>query len=607
MKRAIYLIMLLSASLLAAGCTDDFWGGLDDFLTGGDGQTVDGGINSNGCTPGGSITTSVEAYSNSDDEIANTTFARTISIVFSPTGDATVTGDTKGFVTVSGNGVTVRNTGSEVIMYELSGSTSNGFFKLYSSKKQGIKLNGVSITNPNGAAINNQSKKRTFVVVEGTNSLSDGASYTATPEDEDEKAAFFSEAQLIFSGSGSLTVTAKGKAGITSDDYIRFMASPTVKVSSSAGHGVRGKDYILVTDGTIDVSTSANMKKGFSADSLVRVDGGVTTIRVSGGVAYDKEDEEYTGSAGIKADKQFLMTGGTLTVTNTGAGGKGIRAGSFYDSSASDHTLPESVICGGTLSVTTSGAEANDVSAKAVHIGYKELLSGTGNNAKYACGGDLVVCGTAVINITCAKDEGLEVKGNLTFNGGETWVTSTGDDAINSAGELNVNGGYIYAYSSQNDAMDANCDMKLSGGYVCAITTKGAPEVALDANTEDGFKLYVNSGVTLVTSGGLEKDAAIAQGCYSIGCTGGTWNALASSTGVLCAFNLPTGISSVVVSAPSLAKGLKSVSVSGSTFCNGVWALAASGGSEVSLGSYSGGQGGGPTGGGGGTPPPGGR
>ena len=141
-----------------------------------------------------------------EDNIANTTFDRIITIVFSATG-AKVTGDTGGIVSVSGNDVTVNNTGSEKIRYELSGSASDGFFKIYGEKKQAIVLNGLDLTNPNGAAINNQNKKRTFVVVNGTNKLADGKKYTDTPDGEDEKAAFFSEAQLIFSGTGTLGAT----------------------------------------------------------------------------------------------------------------------------------------------------------------------------------------------------------------------------------------------------------------------------------------------------------------------------------------------------------------------------------------------------------------
>ena len=245
-----------------------------------------------------------------DDNIANTTFDRTVKVIFSDTEGATVQ-DADGLtVTVSGNDVTINNAGKSNIVYELSGSTADGFFKLYSAKKQAIRLNGVSIKNPNGAAINNQSKKRTFVVVNGDNSLADGATYTDTPSTEDEKAAFFSEGQLIFSGTGSLTVTAVGKSGISSDDYVRFMSSPTVKVNSTAGHAVRGKDYILVSDGSVEASASASMKKGFSSDSLVVIAGGVTDLKATGSSAYDSEDADFKHSAGIKGDKGVVVSGG---------------------------------------------------------------------------------------------------------------------------------------------------------------------------------------------------------------------------------------------------------------------------------------------------------
>ena len=126
-----------------------------------------------------------------------------------------------------------------------------------------------------------------IVKVNGNNSLSDGTSYTETPATEDEKAAFFSEGQLIFSGSGSLSVSARGKAGITSDDYLHFMASPTIKVTSAAGHAVRGKEAVIVSDGVLEATATAAMKKGVASDSLVLFNGGVTTVTVSGGTGFD--------------------------------------------------------------------------------------------------------------------------------------------------------------------------------------------------------------------------------------------------------------------------------------------------------------------------------
>ena len=545
----------------------------------------------------------IEASGEDDeDNVVNTTFAKTITISFSG-ASASVEGDADGFATVSGAHVTINNTGKENIIYKLTGSTTDGSFKLYSSKKQAILLSGVSITNPSGAAINNQSGKRTFVMVEGSNTLADGSSAAySTTDDEDMKAVFFSEGQLVFSGSGSLTVTAnnkQGKSGIVSDDYVRFMASPSVKVTSgsSAGHGIRGKDYVRISDGELTVSTSAAMKKGIGSDDYVFVEGGTTNINVSGGVAYDNDDAEYKGTAGIKADNYFGMTGGSVTIKNTGNGGKGISAGS-YDFDSENHTLSNSFISGGTLKITTTGSESNDVSSKGIKIGYKEK---SGN--KYICAGSLIILG-GNITVSASKAEGIEAKGNMTFNGGETYVTSTGDDAINCQGEMTVNNGYIYAYSSQNDAMDSNGNMKFNGGYVFAVTSRGAPEVALDANSEGGYKIYINSGATLVAYGGLENGYSASQTVYSMSCTAGGWNALHNGDSYIAAFKAPSGVSTVAVSAPSLKSAYKGSSVSGETLCNGIWTISGiSGGSTSSLGTYSGGgMGGGFPGGGPGRP-----
>lgn len=531
------------------------------------------------------------AGSSSEDDISNTTFTRMITVIYSGS-TASITGDHYGYVSTSGANVTVNNTGTENIIYKLTGSSTKGSFKLYSSKKQAILLDGLTLANPDGAAINNQSGKRTFVMVEGANNLSDGSSAAySTSDDEDMKGVLFSEGQLVFSGSGSLTVTAnnkQSKSAIVSDDYVRVMGNPTIKVTSgsSAGHGIRGKEYVQITSGELSVATSAAMKKGIGSDDYVLVEGGKTDINVSGGVAYDSDDSEYKGSAGIKADNYFAMTGGSVTIKNTGAGGKGVSAGS-YDYDSEKHTLSDSYISGGTLDITTTGSESNDVSSKGIKIGYKEK---SGN--KYVYAGNLKISGGVII-VKVSKSEGLEAKGNLTFSGGETYVTSSADDAINCQGELNVNDGYIYAYSSQNDAMDSNGNMKLNGGYVFAVTTKGQPEVALDANTEGGYKLYINSGATVVAYGGLENGYSSSQTINTASCTAGSWNALYDSKDYVVAFKAPSGVSSVAVTGPTFRSFYKGVSVSGETLCNGIWAKSGiSGGTVTNLSTYSGGMGG---------------
>ena len=532
-----------------------------------------------------------------DDNVANTTFARTVKVAFSGSS-ATVTGATGDFtVAVSGAGVTITNNGSEAVIYELSGTSSDGYFKLYSTRKQEILLNGLTLTNKKGAAINNQSHKRTFVVVKGTNTLADGASYTQTPSDEDEKAAFFSEGQLVFSGDGTLTVNATGKAGITSDDYVRFMAAPTVKVTSSAGHGVRGKESVIVSDGTIDVNVSGTGKKGFSSDTLVYIGGGVTTIKTTGSAG--EVDGELTGVAGIKADLRFEMVDGILNVTSTGTGAKGISGDNV------------AYFKGGTVTVDVTGANYGTSSSGGFGPGGGHGPGGWGggqsssdsDNSVASKGikfdGNLYISG-GKITVKSAKHEALEAKGVIQITGGEVYAYSS-DDAVNAGGDFTIDGGAVYAQSTGNDGLDANGNCYIKGGIVFALGSGGA-ELAVDANSEAQKKLYVTGG-TIIAVGGLESGASLSQSCWSAGTVkANTAYALFDRDGkVLGAFKTPsTGNLTLVLSAPSLDSVKSGVTISGGTsLFGGAYTQDATvtGGSGCTLSSYTGGGGhGGPGG-----------
>ena len=83
----------------------------------------------------------------------------TIQITYSGTS-ATVTGDSKNYVTVSGADVTVNaGSSSDSLLLVLSGTTTDGSLLVYREKKYGILLNGVTINNVDGPAINNQCGK----------------------------------------------------------------------------------------------------------------------------------------------------------------------------------------------------------------------------------------------------------------------------------------------------------------------------------------------------------------------------------------------------------------------------------------------------------------
>ena len=545
------------------------------------------------------------------DDISLTEFSRTISISWNGSS-ATVSGDENGIVKINGADVTVDNSGhDEFVRYELSGSSSDGSLKIYSLRRLALILNSLDLTNAGGAAINVQTHKRTFVILNGSSKLTDGSvnssgDYPEETSAEDMKAAFFSEAQLVFSGSGSLSVNANGKAGITSDDYLRFMGTQTVTSTSANGHAFRGKDGITVDDGTISATASAAGKKGMSSDGAVSINGGDIKITVSGGVLSEKvttngtTTTEYTSSSGIKADSTFVMTGGVLEVTNSGQGGKGISG----DMNA--------IFNGGVVNVKVTGSNYGSSSSGGGPGGGgpggrpggggwpgsgNTGNTGSSDNSKSAKGikfdGEIVIS-DGCISVSSASHEAIESKGKLTVTGGQLYAYSTSDDAINSAGDMTLSGGYVCGWSTGNDGLDANGNLYIDGACVYAVSTKGSPEVAVDANTEQQKKLYLKSG-TLVAIGGIESGSSITGTAYSTSSWSKCkWHAVYDKNGnTVFAFTAPasSGNSTMVVYSNGATATLKSnVSNSGG---ESIWGNLGyipgniSGGSSVTLSTYS--------------------
>ena len=282
------------------------------------------------------------------DYVENTVWSTTVRIAFD--GDtATVTGNpTSVMVSADGAHVTISSAAKHV-RYIVSGTTDNGSLKFYSERKFQLQLNGVDITNPNGAAINNQCGKSFYLVLnQGTvNTLRDGEEY-AMVEDEDQKGVVFSEGQILMSGKGQLNVYSVGKHCIASDDYVFIRPGAKLYLNSTSGHGIKAKDYVHIKGGVINMEIAADGTKGINCDSLVYITGGRTTIINSGTSKIETDslgETLSTGAAGIKADYNLTMKGGTLNIKCTGNDAKGINVAQPF------------VFNGGTLNVVVTGQQ----------------------------------------------------------------------------------------------------------------------------------------------------------------------------------------------------------------------------------------------------------
>ena len=268
-----------------------------------------------------------ESASDYGDYVENTTWSTTVYINFD--GDtATVTGgNTSTMATVSGAHVTMTSA-SKRVRYIVSGSTSNGSLKFYSERKFQLLLNGVDITNPHGAAVNNQCGKSFYLVInDGTvNTLRDGDTYDMV-EGEDQKAALFSEGQILVSGKGLLNIYSTGKSCMTSDDYVFVRPGTKLYLNSTSGHGIKAKDFVYIKGGVINMEIAADGAKGINCDSLVYITGGRTTIINSGTSEFSTDslgNVVTTGASGVKTDRNMTMTGGTLNIKCTGNDAKGL-------------------------------------------------------------------------------------------------------------------------------------------------------------------------------------------------------------------------------------------------------------------------------------------
>lgn len=322
-----------------------------------------------------------------NDYVENSEFTREVYINFS--GDtAYVQASTSGFsATVSGAHVTVNATRARM-HYILSGTTADGGLKIYSERKFKLTMNGVSITNPTGAAINNQCGKSMYIVLADSteNVLTDGTTYQ-TPANEDEKGTLFSEGQIIFSGKGMLSVTSSAHNGIASDDYIIFRPGCRVSVVSHERNCVKANDGVSVRGGVLNLDSHGDGGKAINSEAGVDISGGRVTAIVSGGGAVSGADT--TGVAAIKCDSSLVMTGGEVNLKCTGDGGKGINANG------------DVTVSGGSVTIETFGGSTLS-SPKGIKADGKALFDG-GETYVYSANGKPV-----------DADEGMTVGATMT-------------------------------------------------------------------------------------------------------------------------------------------------------------------------------------------------
>ena len=456
------------------------------------------------------------------------------------------------------------------ITYILKGSSANGSFVQDGTFKSTIELQGLTLTNPTGAAIEIQNGKRIAVSAKNNtvNTLVDGSK-------GDQKAALYCKGHLELKGKGTLNVTGNTAHAISAKEYIEIK-NLTLNILGAAKDGINCTQYFHMESGTLVISNTgddgiqasfkddtdreaedtgtitikggeltitnitATAAKGLKADGDFVMTDGTVTIKTSAPGDWDSSKSKTKASACISADGKVNVSGGSLNLTATSGGAKGITCdGDFIFSDGTLKIVTSGGVLaysGGTLNQNYTGNTDN------LKSDYKSSPKGV------KADGAVTVSGGNIDIVTSGNGgEGIESKSTLTISDGYVKVRAK-DDAINSSSHMYIKGGTVDVISTGNDGLDSNGDIYIQGGLVMAFGAS-APECGLDANSEEGYTVYFTGGYILAAGGGnsVPTKSGSTQPFVSVSATvnASTEVSIGTSSSTIYTFTTPDDLTSV--------------------------------------------------------------
>ena len=455
-------------------------------------------------------------------------------------------------VTVEDGTLTITKAGT----YKLSGEYQ-GQIKVETADSDAVRLvlDNANITNSSGAALNvvNADEVILYSASGTTNTISDGADYTATGED-DPDAVVYSKADLTIAGEGTLKVNGNHEDGIHTSDGL-VIASGTLEVNA-ANTGIKGKDYVDILGGTINVTAQQDGIK-----STNDTDEGKGWTRLSNGTV-----TVNAGDDGFKASRVVEISGGSLTVEQSDEGIEAqyinVSGGNVNVTSADD---------GMNASLKTSNSESTDSSENTSDTANQQQnnqqqgsipggqQSGTSNQQQQGMGqppampGGNAQDGTSQNGTTGTGQQGMgqPPQGGMPGGGGGTF------EVIDAA--INVSGGHV-TVNAEGDGIDSNGVTTLSGGTLIVNGPSQGGNAALDTNGDlllNGATVLSGSTADMFEAPSTNSTSGYLKLTNSSGFEQGSTVQVADSSGKVVANYKVTksNVQLVLVSSSSIVKG----------------------------------------------------
>ena len=398
-------------------------------------------------------------------------------------------------VSVENGTITITSGGT----YRLTGEYS-GQVKIEAAKTDTVRLvlDNAKITNSTGAAINVVSAAEAIIYTAAgtTNTVADGANYTATGDD-DPDAAIYSTANLTLTGEGSLSVEGAYEEGIHTTGGL-VIASGTLEVNA-ANTGIKGKDYVDITGGIVNVTAAQDGIKSTNTDDesmgFTRLSAGSVTVSA--------------GDDGLKAPHTLEISGGTLNIEKSN---EGIEA-QYINILDGDVTV-NSTDDGINASLKDSSSDtSSDTTSGTATTGQQTQQNQNGQVQQAPAGGGAAPGGSQGStgqnqNMPQPPADGVMPGGGggtfevvdaaINISGGTVTVNAEGD-GIDSNGTATFSGGTVTVNgpaAGGNNALDSNGDLLLNGGTVTTGSTADMFEAPSSASTSGYLKITDSSALT---------------------------------------------------------------------------------------------------------------
>ncbi len=467
-------------------------------------------------------------------------------------------------ITFSGNSASVNGVGAAAQgstvrigaegTYIVSGSSNDGYIIIEASKAEiKLVLDGLNLTNADGPAILvKNAKKVTFTLAHNTNNtLSDGASYTLYEGNATVDGTIFAKAELVFNGTGNLTVNGNNAHGIVSKDGLTVAGGNFAVNSKSAG--ICGEDYIKIANANFTVNAGTD---GLKSDNMEVADMGYIYIQ-SGTFNINSANDaiQAYGVASIEGGTFNIKTTSTLSTASAkgvkGTGGVAISGGTFTIDSQDDgiHSDGDILITGGDITISSGDDGVHANSSLEIADGklvIEKSYEGLEATHIYITGGNIEIN---------SSDDGMNASGGTDSSTSTSTRPGGGFESTN--GSITISGGYTIIHN-EGDGIDANGSLTVSGG----VTIIDGPSRGGNGSFDYASTATITGGIVIAlgTSDMAQNFSSATQGSVLVRSGGsfaaGTLMSICDENGkVILAFRATKSFNGALFSAPELEKG----------------------------------------------------